>query len=214
MNGATLLNKLLPLGVFLLRLLLLTLRVRVDDQSGVIKNSPKFPLIYVFWHNRILIASAVFLRKYPPTRKGIYVLTSPSKDGEILAQVVAGLGMGSVRGSSSRRGSRALLECIGILTRREDLAITPDGPRGPRYHLGPGLLLLSQQTPARIQLVHIRCSHCIQLKTWDGFLIPLPFARLDVMFPPYETISASLTDEEFEQERQRIEQLLTKGTES
>src|SRR3990167_3364209 len=99
------------LGAGILRLLFLTLRLRVeDDPIGFGQNKPPGALILCFWHNRILGITLVFKRRYPhKQRKGVIVLTSPSRDGEILSQLVGQFGMGAARGSSSRRGSRALL---------------------------------------------------------------------------------------------------------
>ena len=119
----------------LARLIFSTIRLRMNDRSGFLKNPPDGPRILVFWHNRIPAISVGFLRHYPgkhPSRKGVSVLTSPSKDGDILAGVMANLGMGSVRGSSSRRGSTAIRELAALLESGVDLAITPDGPRGPK----------------------------------------------------------------------------------
>lgn len=200
-----------PLAVGLLRVLFATLRVRVRDESGILQKSPGFPLIYTFWHNRILAVAAAFLRVYPPSRRGVTVLTSPSRDGEILARVVGGLGMGAVRGSSSRRGAVALLECMQIVENGGDLAITPDGPRGPRYELGPGLLLIAQQSTARIQPIHVRFGRAWSLETWDGFTIPAPFSKIEVTLAPLEAISPTGSDEEFETERRRIQSLLRAG---
>lgn len=196
------------LATALLRALFATLRIRFHDLSGLTRESPPFPLIFTFWHNRILAITSAFLRHYPASRRGVSVLTSPSRDGEILARVVRAFGMGSVRGSSSRRGSLALRECLAILENGADLAITPDGPRGPRYSLGPGLLLLCQQTGARIAPVHVRFGACVRLKTWDGFCIPLPFSRLEITLGPYESIPPTETEEAFEAERLRIESYL------
>jgi lysophospholipid acyltransferase (LPLAT)-like uncharacterized protein len=149
------------------------------------------------------------MRHYPHRlRKGVAVLTSPSKDGEILAQLMACFHMGAIRGSSSRRGARALRECADWLASGADLAVTPDGPRGPRYTLGPGLILLAQTTGARILPLHVRFSRAATIKSWDGFRIPLPFSRLDITMGAYETIPPTPTDEAFEAERLRIETLL------
>jgi lysophospholipid acyltransferase (LPLAT)-like uncharacterized protein len=133
-----------------------------------------------FWHNRILGITYVFDRIYPAGRGGVTVLTSPSKDGEILAQLVAAFGMEAVRGWSSRRGSRALLELVRLIKGGRDIAVTPDGPRGPRYSLGPGIILLAQSTGARILPAHASFSRCVRMKTWDGFIIPLPFSKVSV----------------------------------
>ena len=196
-------------GAALARVLFLTLRVRVHDHSGFTRQSPDFPVIFTFWHNRILAITVAHQRHYPHRqRKGVAVLTSPSRDGEILAQLMARFRMGAIRGSSSRRGSRALRECVAWLEAGRDLAVTPDGPKGPRYSLGPGLILLAQATGARILPTHVHFSRAATVRSWDGFRIPLPFSRLDITLAPYEIIPPTPTPEAFEAERQRIETLL------
>jgi lysophospholipid acyltransferase (LPLAT)-like uncharacterized protein len=136
----------------------------------------------------------------------VSVLTSPSKDGDILAGVMANLGMGSVRGSSSRRGSTAIRELSSLLEAGVDLAITPDGPRGPKYALGPGAVFLAQKTGVPIIPLHARYHWAIRLKTWDSFAIPLPFSRVDIVMDPYLTVDPEATD--LEAERLRLETLL------
>jgi lysophospholipid acyltransferase (LPLAT)-like uncharacterized protein len=196
------------IGAALARLLFLTIRLRLIDRPGFTSNPPDFPVIITFWHNRILAITLTHLRHYPAGRKGVSVLTSASRDGDLLAASMARFKMGAIRGSSSRRGSRAIRECVRHLEGGADLAVTPDGPRGPRYRLGPGLILLAQATNARILPMQAKFSHCIQLKSWDRFCIPLPFSRIDVTVSPYETIPPTTTDEEFETQRLRIESIL------
>ena len=139
------------------------------------------------------------------------MLTSPSSDGEILARVVGALGMGSVRGSSSRRGSRALLELVRIIRNGGDMAITPDGPRGPRYCLGPGVVLLAQTTRASILPAHASFSRCLRMKTWDGFIIPLPFSTISVRIDEQMKIPETMDEEAFEQARKNLEDILKNG---
>ncbi len=197
------------LAAGLARLVFWTIRLRVNDRSGFLTNPPEGPRILVFWHNRIPAISVGFLRHYPgkhPSRKGVSVLTSPSKDGDILAGVMANLGMGSVRGSSSRRGSTAIRELSALLEAGVDLAITPDGPRGPMYSLGPGAVFLSQKTGIPIMPLHARYHRAIRLKTWDNFAIPLPFSRVDITIDPYLTIDPEATD--LESERLKLETYL------
>jgi lysophospholipid acyltransferase (LPLAT)-like uncharacterized protein len=197
------------IGSALARALFLTLRVHIHDEAGFLARSPDFPVIFTFWHNRILAITTAHQRCYPfHLRKGVSVLTSPSRDGEILAQLMARFRMGAIRGSSSRRGSRALRECAAWLESGADLAVTPDGPKGPRYSLGPGLILLAQTTGARILPMHVKFSRAFEVKSWDGFRIPWPFSRLDVTVGAYEQIPPTPTPEAFEAERARIETLL------
>jgi lysophospholipid acyltransferase (LPLAT)-like uncharacterized protein len=198
----------------LARMIFCTIRLRVTDHSGFLKNPPDGPRILVFWHNRIPAIAIAFLRHYPkhhPTRKGVSVLTSPSKDGDILSGVMAHLGMGSVRGSSSRRGSTAIRELASLLEAGIDLAITPDGPRGPKYSLGPGAVFLAQKTGIPIMPLYARYHHAIRLKTWDSFAIPLPFSRIDITIDPYITIAADAPD--LEAERVKLETLLRTAAE-
>ncbi len=197
------------IGSTLLKLLFLTIRLRVDDRSGISRNAFADPCLICFWHNRILGITLAFYRRYPAMqRHGVTVLTSPSRDGEILAQFVGAFGMGSVRGSSSRRGSQALRELVRLVREKRDIAITPDGPRGPRYSLGPGVILLAQTTGVPILPAHASFSRCIRMKTWDGFIIPLPFSTISVTMGEQITIPRDLGAEEFEQARKNLEDLL------
>lgn len=196
----------------LARIIFRTLRVQVIDRSGFMSTPPDNPVLMAFWHNRIPGIAVGFLRRYHHrTRKGVVVLTSPSKDGDILSGVMAHLGMGSVRGSSSRRGSTAIRELTAKLEEGYDLAITPDGPRGPKYSLGAGVVFLAQKTGLPIMPLHATYHCAWLLKTWDSFAIPLPFSRVDILVDNYITIDPALVD--IETERLRIEQLLKTNAE-
>lgn len=200
-------------GAGLLGALFGTLRTRIHDPCGFLQGPTEPPVIYAFWHNRILAITAAFLRCYPSGRGGVLVLTSASKDGMWLGEFASRLGMGSVRGSSSRRGAAAMRELIERVEQGHDIAITPDGPRGPRYKLGSGMIYLAQHAEIPIIPVHARFGRCWRLKTWDGFCIPKPFSVLEVTIAAPERIPANLTEKEFESERCRIESLLRSAAE-
>jgi len=198
-----------------LRLLFLTLRLRVDDRIGLGSGLPEGPVILCFWHNRILGITQVFLQRYPHRlRPGVTVLTSPSRDGELLARCMDGFGMGSVRGSSSRRGSQAMRELVKLVETGRDVAITPDGPRGPCYQFGPGAIFLSQVTGAPLVPMQARFSRCIRLKTWDGFIIPLPFSTVSITVHEMIPVPREPTTAEFQTIRTQIESLLKVSTET
>jgi hypothetical protein len=116
--------------------------------------------------------------------------------------------MGSVRASSSCRGSQALRELVRLVRDGGDIAITPDGPRGPRYSLGPGVILLAQTTGAAIVPAHASFSRCLRMKTWDGFIIPLPFSTISVTMDHLIKIPRDLNEEEFERARKNLEDQL------
>lgn len=194
------------IGAWLMRLLGATLHIENRDLAGYFGRKSPEPVIGIFWHNRIFATPLCFLRY--KTLRPLTVLTSASRDGGLLAVFVKRFGISAVRGSSSRRGATALRELAAELQRGSDVVITPDGPRGPRYVLGPGAILLSQITGAPIMPVHVEYSNYWELKSWDRFRIPKPFSRVIVTFVSLETIGETADEAAFEAERQRIETLL------
>ena len=199
-------------GALLLRVIFATLRLRVHDPHGFLSDPPPRPVIYAFWHNRILAITAAFLRAYPRGRRGVLVLTSASKDGMWLGALAGRLGMGSVRGSSSRRGATAMRELLERVGDGFDIAITPDGPRGPQYELGPGLVYLAHKAQLPILPCHAKFDRAWQLRTWDGFLIPKPFSRVEVTLGPLLHVPVTADGEHLEAERRKIESVLRAGT--
>lgn len=147
-------------------------RLRIEDPEGRLA-SPE-PWILVLWHNRVLPTPLAY-RKWFSHRRAV-VLTSPSGDGEVLARTVAAFGMGAVRGSSSRRGARALRELTGVLKKGRDVIITPDGPRGPRYQVAPGVVALAAMTGVAVLPIDIEIRGYFELGSWDRFRVPWPWA--------------------------------------
>src|SRR5215475_11214438 len=131
--------------------------------------------IFTFWHGRIFPATFYW------RRRGIVVMTSMNLDGEGIAQCIRRFGFGAARGSSSRGGLRALAEMAREIHRGNDCAFTIDGPRGPKYVVKQGPLLLARKTGAAIFCFHISMKHKVQLKSWDEFQIPWPFTRALVL---------------------------------
>ncbi len=99
-------------------------------------------------------------------------------DGEIIAKIISFFGFSSIRGSSSKGGARVLIEAIKTAKSGEDIAITPDGPRGPRHSVADGIVALSQKTGAKIVVFNYQASKFWQLKSWDRFVIPKPFSKI------------------------------------
>jgi len=192
------------LASLLLKALCRTLRYRILDEAGFLRGPYPTPVIMLIWHNRILAMPALFVRRYPK-RKGLIVLTSPSRDGAYLAEFVRQFRMGAVRGSSSRRGAAALLHLTRRVEERYDICITPDGPRGPRYRLQPGALLLAQRAGVPLMPFLIEYSRYWRLKSWDGFAIPKPFSQVTVTLLPMVTVPPDLSEQAFERARAGIE---------
>ncbi len=194
-------------GGAVLSVLLRTVRFTIDDETGLFTNPGTHPpFIGCLWHNR-LFCMPHLKKKYLRVRK-MAVLTSPSKDGSWLAWVGGKFGMAAVRGSSSKRGVRATMELKRAVQNGWDIAITPDGPRGPRYEVHPGAILLSQVTGAPIHICTVEYDRCWRLGRWDGLMIPYPFtkARYTMKGPihPADTV----TEEAFELECKRLGEAL------
>ena len=132
-------------------------------------------------------------------------MVSASRDGGLLARILELFGVEPVRGSSSRRGPQALRELIAWGERGYDLAITPDGPRGPRYHVQEGVISTAQLTGLIIVPVAYHLNWKYRLKSWDGFQVPLPFACCDITVGRVMRVPREATSLERESLRQQLE---------
>jgi lysophospholipid acyltransferase (LPLAT)-like uncharacterized protein len=116
-----------------------------------------------------------------------------------------------MRGSSSRRGAAALVGLRRALREGKDAAITPDGPRGPRYVVQPGVVKLAQASGVKIVPLHVTYGSAWRLRTWDGFVIPKPFSRITVTFGELIAVPKDLDEAGFEHWRTLIEQRMRDG---
>lgn len=161
----------------LLRLLARTWRVtmiRGELRSGVL-DSPD-GCIPVLWHGRMATAASA-LRGTRAT-----VLVSASGDGALADMLLRRLGYGTLRGSTAKGGARAIREMRELLSSGTAVAITPDGPRGPRHHVNRGAAFLARATGRPVLPIGFGVSRAIRLGSWDRFTIPLPFTRVAVSF--------------------------------
>jgi len=194
---------LVAFGFRLLQLLGRTLRFEIDDRAGVVGRPLTRNYIGALWHNRLLIFPLV-LRRFFPERRGA-ALISASRDGDLLADAVQRFGYDAVRGSSSRMGASAILQLGEVLASGGDVVITPDGPRGPAYELGPGIIFLAQKTGAPVVPVDMEYSSCWRIKSWDRFIVPRLFAKVRVIIGAPHRVRSTSTPEEFEAERLRLQ---------
>ena len=194
---------LIALGFRLLQIWARTLRYEIDDRLGVAGRPVNENYIGALWHNRLLIFPFV-LRRFFSNRRGA-ALISASRDGDLLADAIKRFDFDIVRGSSSRLGASAILQLTDVLASGRDVVITPDGPRGPAYELGPGIIFLAQKSGAPVVPVNMEYSSCWRLKSWDRFILPRPFSKVRVIIgQPYHARSTS-TPDEFETERLRLQ---------
>jgi lysophospholipid acyltransferase (LPLAT)-like uncharacterized protein len=193
-----------------IRAIAFTLRYRITDKSGHFDTKHAGPAIYCVWHNRLglcMIAYWDFAHKWSDT-PGMAAMVSASKDGAFLAGILECFRVEPVRGSSSRRGHQALLELTTWAQRGYDLAITPDGPRGPRYVVQDGVMSLAQLTGLPILPFSCNLQWKISLKSWDRFQIPVPFSRCEMIANKPVRVPREATDAEREALRQQLENSL------
>lgn len=190
------------------RMIAISWRCRWQDFTGLFDTPERTPVIFCIWHNRLAISMVVH-RKYPSK---LAALISASKDGAFLAAVLLQHGVQAVRGSSSRRGPQALLELAGRMAKGYDAAITPDGPRGPRYVVQDGVIQLAQVTGLPIVPVTCNTRRKICLKSWDGFQIPMPFALCELVFHPPIYVPAGITGAGREHLRATLESRMREGS--
>jgi lysophospholipid acyltransferase (LPLAT)-like uncharacterized protein len=154
--------------------------------------------IYAFWHESLLLPAGLY------GRPDLWALISRHADGELIAQACRHLGFSLVRGSTGRRGVEALLEMVR-LAGRGHLAITPDGPRGPRRQVQPGLIFLAARTGLPIVPGGIAYRRPWRMNSWDRFALPRPWSRaVAVTAPPIRVAP----DEDPEAARRRVEDAL------
>ena len=190
-----------------LRLLGATLRVRFEDRAGFCSEE-RAGVLVVFWHDQMAAMPRVFRLFYNQQRPGLLVLTSASGEGTILARILERFGVGAIRGSSSRQGTAAAMAILEKLRAGYDVAITPDGPRGPRHRLGCGMIQLAKKAGARILPVRVRYRRAVCLPTWDRFQIPLPFSTVEVVACDWFEVSQADDPAAMDQDRARLEEIL------
>jgi len=135
------------------------------------------PIVVAFWHGELLMQPFNYQKLRPNSM--VKAMISNHKDGEAITRVVEFLGIGSIRGSSSKGGAKALISTIKELKSGNDIAITPDGPRGPRFSIADGIVAISKKSNAKIVVFNCKPTKYWQMKSWDKFIIPKPFGTIE-----------------------------------
>jgi lysophospholipid acyltransferase (LPLAT)-like uncharacterized protein len=175
----------LVLGKRVLTALAVTWRFRVvnEDSLQALRASGE-PFIYSLWHGHLLPLL------WHHRGSNVAILISEHRDGELIARTAQWLGYRLIRGSTTRGAERALLSLVRELKDGRQVAVTPDGPRGPARTFAPGALIAAQRSGAAILPVAAAADRAWRLKSWDRFIIPKPFARVTVAYGQATTIDA------------------------
>jgi lysophospholipid acyltransferase (LPLAT)-like uncharacterized protein len=173
-----------PLGALVIRLLAWTWRIRMVNPEAVAGlRAANAPYVFACWHGQMLPLL------WAHRGQGIAILVSEHRDGEIITRIARTIGFNAVRGSTSRGAGRALLGLVAELQRGRPVAVTPDGPRGPAGTFAPGALVAAQRAGVPLLTVGAHASSAWRLKSWDRFLIPKPFARINVAYGGPEQVA-------------------------
>jgi lysophospholipid acyltransferase (LPLAT)-like uncharacterized protein len=158
------------------------------------------PLIICMWHGDLMSQPY----NYFAFRKNgtVKAMISHNKDGEIITKLVSNFKIGAVRGSSSKGAAKVLITALKELKSGNDIAITPDGPRGPRYSVADGVIALAQKSDSNVVCFNTVPTKYWQFKSWDKFILPKPFGRIDF----YISEPFDIKNMEFEQAREFIKE--------
>jgi lysophospholipid acyltransferase (LPLAT)-like uncharacterized protein len=193
----------LLLGTGFLHILGKTWRVRVMN-AGVLERlrAEKRGFIFSLWHGHLL--PLLWFHRH----EGAMVLISEHRDGELVARAAKSLGFGLIRGSTTRGAGRALISIGRELQAGHEVAITPDGPRGPARKFAPGALIAAQRSDSFILPTVVVADRAWHLRSWDRFMIPKPFARLTIAYGKPTKVVAS-TPRAAAEEGGRFEELMS-----
>ncbi len=136
--------------------------------------------IFVFWHGELMMLPFGYIEYRGSTN--IDTIVSAHHDGEIATRLLKLIGGGTIRGSSTRGGMKAILQALKSIKEGRDVGITPDGPKGPRHSVADGAVLIAKKTNTPIIAMNVKASKSWRLKSWDRFMIPKPFSTLDFYY--------------------------------
>ena len=168
------------------------------------ENMPNEPVVFVFWHGDLLMQPYIYfkLRKKPNAK----VIISDHFDGQIIAKVMTFFSLGTIHGSSTRNGAKVLIAALRQLGEGVDVAITPDGPKGPRHEVQDGVVVIAQKSKAKVMIFSVVPRRYWQLKSWDRFTIPKPFTTIDM----YASEPIDISGLEHEEAKELIKSTLLK----
>ncbi len=161
--------------------------------------NPDEALVFAGWHGKSMVP-AVYFRQ-----RGYYVIISHSRDGEIQNGVFTRFGFKAIRGSSGRGGVKALIESVRVLKEGARMALTPDGPRGPSGVVQDGIIMMAQKSGAGMVPVGVAARPCWHVKTWDRYMVPVPFSRTVLIFGEPLYVARTANRDEMEMARLQLQ---------
>ena len=201
-------------GAVILKVLGWTWRLLVKEESQVVRLPKDFwnhgmPVIFAFWHDQQLMLPFCFAhRRWQPRPPRLWMLISAHRDGRFIAEAVRHLGIDSVAGSSTRGGVSALHRLASCLADGQCVAVTPDGPRGPRHRAKLGTVKLAQLSGCAILPVAVFPSRAKRFKSWDRMQLPLPGARISLIVGERIFVPRDIDEKQLEEFNLQLERSL------
>jgi len=184
------------LGYLLIRFLYFTNKKEFHTPKTLGENA----FILGCWHHDLLMLPFVYFRyRNPPHVKA---MISNHFDGSLIAKTIKYFKVGHLAGSTTRNAARVLIQAIKTIKEGMDVAITPDGPRGPRHEVADGIIVIAQKTKAKVVLVSIKPTRYWQLNSWDKLIIPKPFGTIHF----YASEALDISNMEIEEARRFIKE--------
>ncbi len=176
----------------IMRLLFWTCRVEIRGLNRFVEAAKNGRCILMLWHNRLGLTPEILNYYAPQFHYAAFV--SKSRDGELLSIIANSYTAGrTIRVASHNRHHALKVSIERLKEGKEVLVFTPDGPRGPRYRLKPGIALAARAASANIVPFSWQADRCWKLNTWDGFILPKPFARLQIVLEEPIAVSEEIT---------------------
>lgn len=196
---------------FFITLVCATLRKRIIMKGTAGDILGKKQCIIALWHNRTFTPCYIY-RYCVDSKVPMSMLTSASKDGALLSTVAEDYGMRTVRGSSHRRGAAGFRDMLRELEEGYCMCITPDGPKGPRYKSRAGVIRLASVSGLPILPLCIDFSSCWRIKkAWDGFVIPKPFSKINILVREPLCVPADIDEATQKEYIEKLDALLACG---
>ena len=163
-------------------------------------------IICAFWHNRTFLLPFIYC--YEMRLKHLAAMVSRSRDGQFLADFLERFGFQTIRGSTTSGGTKTFIQAVRVARQGYDVAIAPDGPRGPCYQVQPGIIKLAQMTSLPIVPVSYQASIRREFHSWDRFIAPAPFSRIAFEVAPAINVPRRATRQELDHAKQRLQDQL------
>jgi len=191
----------------IIKMIFATLRIEAVGEDRILDlRAQNHRIVYTVWHGRHFLVIPRF------SSPRVCVLTSTSRDGTLLADILKRFGYAIIPGSSHKSPVRALLTSIQRMKEGMDLIFAVDGPTGPIYEVKPGALFVAKKADAFIVPVSFSYKPAIVFKSWDRYMLPLPFAKATMVFAEPFRPSRDLSDDIVESERLRLQETINRLT--